>query len=325
MKRPSEREMHRTCDVCSGSGRSEGHALNSCPHCLGHGVSHIRCSQCWKWKNVAHYIGKKGGLVKRCNPCTEKYKDWSKKTLEERERATSPRRGINEEGPLRVGYALRSNNKKTGPILVTMTSAGTCPSSCPLKNRGCYAEQHMTAIHWRRVSKGNYGLTWTEFVRLIDELPDGTLWRHNEAGDLPGTDNEVDYSKLSALVLANSNKRGFTYTHKPLTPLNIIAFKKSTKHGFTINISTDTLEAADTAANWGLPVVTVLPHDAPVKGNTTPQGRTVVVCPAEVHDHVTCSTCKLCAVGNRKCIVGFRAHGDRKKQITERHRQLPLL
>lgn len=191
-------------------------------------------------------------------------------------------------------------------------------------NRGCYAEQHMVAIHWRKLSAGKVGMTWDEFICRIRVLPPGQVWRHNEAGDLPGDDLELDVPRLRQLVIANRGKRGFTYTHKPLAR-HFKEIRRATREGFTVNVSTDTLEAADEAMARHLPVTTVLPHDAPPKGNKTPAGHPIVVCPAELSEKVTCQRCKLCAVPDRKSVIGFRAHGDRKKQITERHRQLPLL
>jgi hypothetical protein len=319
-----ERAMRETCADCKGSGRVTGTLWANCARCDGSGVSRVRCSQCWKWRKAKFFLGKTGNLVKRCDICTKKYKNWESKSLEERERATSPRSGIDSTGALRVSIALKSGNRKTGPIPVTMTAASTCPPSCPLMNRGCYAEQHMVAIHWRRLSAGKTGLTWGAFLKVIESLPDGQVWRHNEAGDLPGVGEDLDAAALTALVDANRGKRGFTYTHKDWRKFGA-AIRTATARGFTVNVSTDSLAEADLAARAGLPVTTVLPHDAPARGNRTPDGVRVVICPAETHEAVTCEKCKLCAVPGRSCIIGFRAHGDRKKQISERHRQLPLI
>lgn len=118
--------------------------------------------------------------------------------------------------------------------------------------------------------------------------------------------------------------RGFTYTHKPLTPLNADLIRGANECGFTVNVSTDSLADADAVAAIGLPVVTVLPSGATGHGHRTPEGRHIVVCPAVLRDEITCETCKLCAIGHRKSIVGFPAHGDRKGQVTERLRQLPM-
>lgn len=317
--------MREKCEKCNGLGHGAENFLKACDQCEGTGFQRIRCSQCWTWRAVGFFKGKTNNLTQRCHICTKKYANWGSKSLEERERATSPRSGISSSGPLRISFVRESGNRKTGPIPVSMTAASTCPPSCPLLNRGCYAEQHMVAIHWRRLSAGG-GISWEEFLAQVKVLPDGQVWRHNEAGDLPGEGENLDVEKLMELVVANRGKRGFTYTHKSYrTPIAKVAFGLAILDGFTINISTDSLKAADEAAALGFPVTTVLPHNAPARGNRTPEGRHIVVCPAEATEGMTCERCKLCAVAGRKSIVGFRAHGDRKKQITERHRQLPLV
>jgi hypothetical protein len=186
----------------------------------------------------------------------------------------------------------------------------------------------MVAIHWRRVSDGD-GLEWSDFIARVAALPPGQIWRHNEAGDLPGDDDHIDSVKLFQLVDANRGKRGFTYSHKGIDGYrgtNTLLMVEANRHGFTVNVSADTLAEADRAMSFGLPAVVVLPLDAPIRGNKTPEGRNIVVCPAEWSPKVTCERCGICAVPNRKSIVGFRAHGDRAGQMTERieKRQLPL-
>jgi hypothetical protein len=64
------------------------------------------------------------------------------------------------------------------------------------------------------------------------------------------------------------------------------------------------------------PVVVVLPSDQ-VVNTKTPAGRSVVVCPATIRDDVSCATCQLCQ-RQRSAIVGFPAHGSRKRVINIR-------
>lgn len=326
-----ERDMDKRCEACSGLGTLK-HALDLCDLCAGTGIVSRRCRQCWKWQSIDQYISARGEtfkLVVRCHTCTEKYKNWSDKPLEERESATYPRARIRADGPLRVKFVVESGNRKTGPIPVSMTSAGTCPKTCSWYGRGCYAEQHMVSIHWRRVSEGQ-GLEWDEFVKRVQALPDGQIWRHNEAGDLPGDGKDIDPERLRQLVRANAGKRGFTYTHYKYAEAefmyNHFAIRHANQNGFAVNISADTLEEADLALSLGHPAVVVLPLDAPIRGNKTPAGHNIVVCPAEWSEKVTCERCGLCSVIGRKSVIGFRAHGDRKSQMSERisKRQLPL-
>jgi len=158
-------------------------------------------------------------------------------------------------------------------------------------------------------------MTLAQFCAAIEELPEGTLWRHNQAGDLPGTDGNIDRRALADIVIANLNKRGFTYTHKPMNKSNAQAVKCANKLGFTVNLSADTVAQADEYAAMGIaPVVLTVPEDT--RANfTTPAGNKVVICPAETKG-VTCADCKLCAWSGRKAIIAFPAHGSKKKAVT---------
>jgi len=211
-----------------------------------------------------------------------------------------------------IAFTRVSRNAKTGPIPVTTTSAETCPDACGLKKNGCYAEGGPLAIFWRKVTEKKAGMVWAEAMREIARLPKGTLWRHNQAGDLPGVGDAIDPLAFNELVKANRGRRGFTYTHKPPTPENLTLVRAALRGGFTVNLSADNLAAADRLAATGAPVVVVLPSDQ-VTALKTPEGRHVAICPATISDEVTCATCGLCAEQGRKSIIGFPAHGNRKK------------
>ena len=214
-----------------------------------------------------------------------------------------------------VALTLKSANVKTGPIPVSITGSDSCPPSCPFSGGGCYAKGGPLAIHWRKVTQGDRGMPWADFCKSISSLPNGQLWRHNAAGDLIGAGESIDPVALGELVAANQGKRGFTYTHKTNDPANFQWIKAANQWGFTVNLSANDLQHADQLAQIGAgPVVTVLPIDAPPK-QLTPQGRTVVTCPATYRDNVSCDTCKLCAVADRTTIVGFPAHGNAKAKV----------
>ena len=217
---------------------------------------------------------------------------------------------------------IKSRNSKVGPIPVSMTSAKTCPDACPLRKAGCYADGGPLAIHWRAVTNGTRGTGIDEFAASIAALPDGQLWRHNQAGDLPGIGDSIDNVDLGKIVAANHGKRGFSYTHKPvfgdsaIASANAAAIDAANRNGFIVNLSANTLAEADTLAALSIgPVVVVLDAIEGIRaGTTTPNGRRVVTCPATYRDDVSCATCKLCAVRDRTTIVGFPAHGVSKKK-----------
>jgi len=211
-----------------------------------------------------------------------------------------------------------------------MTSSPTCPSSCSFRGGVCYSEGHFVGMHWRRLSKpdGSGGIIWDKFCEMVSQLPKGQVWRHNEAGDLPGLGDEINASMLKKLIIANMGKAGFTYTHKPvledcgISVFNRVCIYESNTKGFCINLSANDLEQADTLYKLGIgPVVVTLTEDAP-KELSTPKGKDVIVCPSQ-YSEVTCKECKLCAKPKRQVIIGFRAHGLGKNKIGSNH-QLSL-
>lgn len=216
-----------------------------------------------------------------------------------------------------TALTLVSRNAKTGPIPVSTTTFDTCPDACPLRKNGCYAGGGPLAMFWNKVTEGRAGGTFADFVKQIAKLRAGTLWRHNQAGDLAGNRISIDTEALAQLVRANKGKQGFTYTHYDVihNAKNRQAVADANAAGFTINLSANNLAHADKLANTKAgPVVTVLP--ASIEGKqtlTTPEGRKVVVCPATYRDDVSCATCGLCA-RLRDAIVGFPAHGASYKK-----------
>lgn len=211
-----------------------------------------------------------------------------------------------------VHLSLKSGNAKTGPIPVSTTSKATCPIDCAVRS-ACYAASGPLALHWSAVSSGTRGTDWPGFVSSIASLPDGQLWRHNQAGDLPGDGHTVDPVALGQLVAANQGKRGFTYSHYR-DSASLAWIKHSNAWGFTVNLSANDLADADALADTGAgPVVCVLPSHQSTN-TTTPKGRRVVVCPATQREDVSCATCQLCQ-RQRDTIVGFPAHGTRKRVI----------
>lgn len=224
-----------------------------------------------------------------------------------------------------------SRNAKIGPMPVSTISATTCPSSCPFSNGGgCYADSGgPLAIHWRKVTSGERGLSFSDFLRKVRQLPRG-IWRYAQAGDLPGEGDQVDADQLLALAKANQGRPVLCYTHKPLTEKNTQALTSANDHGFHINISCETLEKCDEAIEQGFSAVVVIPstyqrgknetledyktriREADLK---TPAGAKVAICPA-TYAETSCVRCGACAksrAGNT--VIAFPSHGTRKRTV----------
>ena len=210
----------------------------------------------------------------------------------------------------------KSKNVKVGKMAVTTSTATTCPTSCPFKSNGCYADSGPLKLHWDKVTREERGDDWSTFIGKIKDLPTGSKWRHNQAGDLPGDMEKLDDVKCVELAKANKGKRGFTYTHYDVLDnfQNAITVNIMNHLGFTVNVSANNLEHADKLCDLNIaPVATVLPIDQ-TTNTVTPKGRKVVVCPATYKDDVSCASCMLCEKWDRNVVVGFPAHGTSKKK-----------
>jgi len=209
----------------------------------------------------------------------------------------------------------KSTNVKTGPIPVSTTSRKTCPDVCPFKKAGCYAENYGLNFLWNRVDNGTAGTDWPTFCNAIEALPAGTLWRYGQAGDLPNQAGHIDGEALGHLVQANMGKRVIAYTHcEPTLGDNAKYIKGCNDWGFTVNLSANTLEHADALVDLAIGPVVVVLDSTQTENTTTPAGRRVVICPATIRDDVTCKTCGLCAIEDRKAVIGFPAHGTGTKK-----------
>jgi len=210
-------------------------------------------------------------------------------------------------------FVKKSANRKTGAIPVTYSERETCPDTCPHKDDDCYGEDFYTRLAWNKVPQRGGDID--ALCASIAALPDDQLWRHNVVGDLPGDNRTIDTKALTSIIRANKGKRGFTFTHKPMTSAkNRAMVQLANNAGFTINLSADDVGHADKLASLSIaPVVAIVPIDTPDKF-TTPDGRAGIVCPAQSREDVTCLDCKLCSVASRRVIIGFRAHGTKAKK-----------
>jgi len=229
---------------------------------------------------------------------------------------------------------LKSNNHKTGKMPVSTSPMQSCPETCPFRGRGCYGNYGPMLAWWRRCSQ-NTNSTTSEYQKFIDqvtEIPDGQVWRHNQAGDLLSKDGEtIDTFAALSLVTANKYKDGYTYTHYGVVRQKDTCEKAAGKNrtiieimnrmGFTVNISCNSLAHADRVVESGInaPITVMVPEQVMKDGTKrfkTPAGNTVMMCP-NVTKGITCVECMLCMKPKRKVIIAFPCHGSGKKRAEE--------
>jgi hypothetical protein len=208
-----------------------------------------------------------------------------------------------------------SSNAKTGPIAVSTSSRATCSPTCPFFGNGCYAESGPLLLHWRKVTEGMRGVNFRAFCDQLSKLEAGRLFRHNQAGDLPHTAGKISRAFIKSMVASVKHLKAFTYTHHDIRKgENLSLLRYANRNGFTINVSTESEEAADDAISAGLPAVMVANSEEARTTWHTKGGNVVLVCPAQRSDTTTCADCKLCHHRGRRVVIAFLAHGTSKRK-----------
>jgi len=231
----------------------------------------------------------------------------------------------------RYKLTANSNNKKTGPIALVMSSEDTCWTGCALYDC-CYRKNWPICKHQKDLNTGVKGTDFPEVMDALRCLPIGSIWRWGDVGDLPGANGCINVEQLEKLTSINKERKftGFAYTHKPMlygsfAESNRSAVAAAVQGGFAINLSAEGLNKADVLADLDIaPVATALPTDLPDSWRSlvTPAGRRVLRCPAEWLSRggckTQCATCggnkgPICSWADRDFIIGFTAHGYSKR------------
>jgi hypothetical protein len=228
-----------------------------------------------------------------------------------------------------VTFVEDSKNEKTGPVAATYASIkATCPSTCQLKDEGCYAQTGNVGMHLRRLDNNADGVSPLEAAieeaKLIKAsfkgkvLPYPKNLRLHVSGD---TTTKQGAKVLSEAVDDYKNRKGglvWSYTH---------AWRTVPRSAWTKNISilgsVDSVDEIKKVRRKGYAPAIVVPyfenHKAfSMKGTATK----FIPCPAQTKENVTCVDCKLCMraddLHERNYGIAFASHGVRKNTINKR-------
>lgn len=231
----------------------------------------------------------------------------------------------------------KSHNRITGPIMVTTSPRRTCPLACPFRKDSnettagaCYAEHgFLGGFIWTKLDRLPAGgsfkqgqirvYSFCELLSAIRALPEGSLWRHNQAGDLATDDGiNIDARSLKRIADANRGRRGFTYTHFDVleNQHNRRLVKAANDNGFTINLSANSVAHADQLMALKIAPVTVVLPSAANDNAPTPGGNQVVICPARRREDIDCARCGICAK-RRAAVIAFPALGRKARTVTD--------
>ena len=183
----------------------------------------------------------------------------------------------------------------------------------------CYGMLGPLALHWDRVSDGSRGKGWRDHLNDLLTLPFCSPLRINQVGDLPASNGRLSRRYLVQLIWAVRLRKlqAWTYTHHdPTKGENAALLRRALRNGLTVNISTESAEAADRAIAADLPATITVPSTEKRTQWRTPDGNLVVVCPAQRRE-TDCSQCMLCHKRGKRVVIAFTAHGTRKKKADQ--------
>lgn len=227
-------------------------------------------------------------------------------------------------------YVVDSGNSKimgSKKVDATYTSIeASCPNTCELKEKGCYAQLSFVGIQVRRLDKEAGDATALEVARAeakaIDAsykggpVPEGRDLRIHVAGDsrtLAGT-------RLINNAIRRWKKRGggavWSYTH---------AWKHVPRKEWSnvsILASISSVDEVKAARKQGYAPAIVVPEHPSERAYTLPNSDVKwIPCPAQTRD-VGCSDCRLCFNADRlyksNMGIAFAAHGVKKTEIKKR-------
>lgn len=210
---------------------------------------------------------------------------------------------------------MHSANAKIGDLAATyLPIEATCPTTCPHKGNGCYAQGGNVGFHVHRLEKATKGLKSYDLIRkeareIIKAGKDanGRSLRLHVSGDVR--------TNATARLLGNAAIRWigkvYTYTH---------SWRQVTRSSWgpiSVLASCETLQQASQAWEKGYAAAVIVPEHKSDKAYTVGDMK-VIPCPQQTRE-VTCEKCGLCMsdamLHKQKAVIAFAAHGYGKKRV----------
>ncbi len=209
-------------------------------------------------------------------------------------------------------WTATSTNVKTGSVPTAWVGATEedCRKSCagcPLYGAGCYAHvgtPGLAAIGVRRVAARSPAKT-TLRAALAGRWAGARMVRVSAIGDVGRCGKAAADAIVGAVRAAGLAVVG--YTHHWREESVAAAWRGR------LLASCETMADVDRAISEGWRASVVVPADYPAR-SSTPSGRPVVVCPAEVKPGVQCNQCRLCDAARPGPVIAFRAHGSQARK-----------
>jgi hypothetical protein len=234
------------------------------------------------------------------------------------------------QGAIYVSGSKNSKLSSTGSVDCTYSSIeATCPTSCELRNSGCYAKQSYVGIVNSRLNKEAIGFSKLQVARsearCIDSSYAGAAIPHDRHMRLhvSGDSTTIKGSKLINSAVGRWKKRGdgsnkvWSYTHAWQT------IPKKIWSNVSMLASIDKVEQASFAREQGYaPAIVVSQFDGDKVFTLDGSATKWIPCPAQTKEKVTCASCNLCTrsefLYQKNMGIAFQAHGVKTKEIKRR-------
>lgn len=214
----------------------------------------------------------------------------------------------------------RSQNRKLSTdnkVNATYVSQATCPSTCPFKNSGCYAEFGDMLYATRRLNAAKQQNP-TRVARIEAALIKNSTARFplrlHVVGDCANRKSAAILAEASAEYSSKHNQIVWTYTHNRTIPREFWG-------NISVLRSCSTIRQAETAINAGFAAALIVPKFKSEKRYYLGRGLYGIPCPKQTHKSASCVDCKLCfkdmALKDRKNVILFAAHGNAKAKVID--------
>jgi len=209
-----------------------------------------------------------------------------------------------------------SDNAKVGKISITAASQNSCPSTCPLRGKGCYAEVGRANLVTARLnlSEINAPLAIARLeAEAIRKLSGRRMLRLHVVGDCYIDEGAKLLAQAAAEHTAKKGMPVFTYTHGHET-------KRESWGGISVLRSCETFTQVKKAHKDGFAAAMVVEkHESDTA--QVRDGFTLIPCPQQTGRVKNCASCKLCSQDKKlhakKAVITFAVHGAREKVAKE--------
>lgn len=184
----------------------------------------------------------------------------------------------------------QTRNAKLGLASVTYASQNSCPTTCPFRGSGCYAEQGPTGIWTRKVNDADPAATpldvaHAEAAAIRDVVSGRYDLRLHVVGDC-STDESASVVSEAALGVLRKGRKAFSYTHA------WDGVNREAWGGVSVLASCESPEQVLAAQAKGWATAVVVPEFTSERVFED-SGIRILPCPNQTRK-VTCEECGLC-------------------------------